>query len=526
MSYLDVPRLHFSGTFKMDPSTRNNNPANYQLGANPDPSASNWNPLGTHLCSFAGMVVRAVDSKGEVKSTAADDTLIGATVELLDGRAVDLDPEAQPFTQIYGATVKLTLPGGGSVSGALVTATIRDIWAKRTPSLGGARAAGGVWQSKVTPLAWDTKSTSPVFDQLRTAASQNALSIKLVVYQFDFGSKSAKMVGSIGAQRADDEDFFLGARRLGHGGTLYDLGGAAPDFFPAPFKLDAARKRLIVDLGNCLSDDDRVGSALGRMHMAYRDSAGALIYLGSSMSYDTAHYEATAGIEEIKLTSDEVKAAKAHGLLLKVETPKARVILSELPSGSYIDARQIVYHVDPGTSVLVVLSARELGAGKSGQAIDLALLRGTSLSFPASVTTNAAGTATFTLTGSNPITRRFVDGEYCQVSFNVGGTTPSKRRGVLHVHVYSDYTIPATPTWADVKPIFGQYAQLYPAMKEKGVDLSDERKVRQLAVALAASMRRPIEASNYMPVTRDLSAKKRTMILKWLDMIIKNPKAP
>jgi hypothetical protein len=63
-------------------------------------------------------------------------------------------------------------------------------------------------------------------------------------------------------------------------------------------------------------------------------------------------------------------------------------------------------------------------------------------------------------------------------------------------------------------------------MKVKGVDLSDERMVREWAVALAASMRRSIEASNYMPVTRDLSARKRTMILKWFDMIIKNPKAP
>jgi len=46
MSYLDVPRLHFSGTFIAKPSTLNNAPTNFDpANTQPDPF---WNPNGNH----------------------------------------------------------------------------------------------------------------------------------------------------------------------------------------------------------------------------------------------------------------------------------------------------------------------------------------------------------------------------------------------------------------------------------------------------------------------------------------------
>ena len=56
MSYLSSPRLHFSGTFRADPSTLNNTPDNFNSNNNFPPNngseVSNnlqlyWNPNGT-----------------------------------------------------------------------------------------------------------------------------------------------------------------------------------------------------------------------------------------------------------------------------------------------------------------------------------------------------------------------------------------------------------------------------------------------------------------------------------------------
>ena len=73
-------------------------------------------------------------------------------------------------------------------------------------------------------------------------------------------------------------------------------------------------------------------------------------------------------------------------------------------------------------------------------------------------------------------------------------------------------------TWVDhVEPIFSQYSRLYPEMK-KVVDLGsyeDATKPRIIHL-LNFTMLLDINHPNYMPVSRDLSASKRKMILEWL----------
>lgn len=73
-------------------------------------------------------------------------------------------------------------------------------------------------------------------------------------------------------------------------------------------------------------------------------------------------------------------------------------------------------------------------------------------------------------------------------------------------------------TWVDhVEPIFSQYARLYPQMK-KVVDLGryDDVIKPQITHLLNFTMQLDINHPNYMPVSRDLSATKRKMILEWL----------
>jgi len=57
MSYLNLPRLHFSGEFQADPATINNAWQNYNPKVYPSPNALEkvqlyWNPIGTGTSSF------------------------------------------------------------------------------------------------------------------------------------------------------------------------------------------------------------------------------------------------------------------------------------------------------------------------------------------------------------------------------------------------------------------------------------------------------------------------------------------
>jgi len=71
-----------------------------------------------------------------------------------------------------------------------------------------------------------------------------------------------------------------------------------------------------------------------------------------------------------------------------------------------------------------------------------------------------------------------------------------------------------------VQPIFQQYANLYPVMKQY-VDLSDYTDVVAKASLVKATFGVPVTDARYMPVTRDLSRAKREMIIQWLDNPVK-----
>ena len=71
------------------------------------------------------------------------------------------------------------------------------------------------------------------------------------------------------------------------------------------------------------------------------------------------------------------------------------------------------------------------------------------------------------------------------------------------------------PVWADVQPIFEYYTRIYPYMTTI-LDLSDYASVKSAVDALQRVLALPVEHPHYMPVLRDLSDNKRTVILNWL----------
>jgi hypothetical protein len=110
MSYLIGPRLHFAGTFTADVSTENNYTTHFRDPLNPnDPG---WNPGGTGSWDISGCTITsAVFKNGVVARSAADDPVVGATIIRLGrARLVDLDPEQQMVSQIWGLRLRLESP--------------------------------------------------------------------------------------------------------------------------------------------------------------------------------------------------------------------------------------------------------------------------------------------------------------------------------------------------------------------------------------------------------------------------------
>jgi hypothetical protein len=138
------------------------------------------------------------------------------------------------------------------------------------------------------------------------------------------------------------------------------------------------------------------------------------------------------------------------------------------------------------------------------------------------LTTGADGSAELTLTANSPGNPRgAIDGQVYGVRYTLPQSTQgaggySNPWNFVSVLVWDRFPIPNAPTWwADVEPIFAQFARLYPVMRSI-VDMADYESVVANKRKLLAVLAIPIESPNHMPVTRDLSPAKRAMILKWL----------
>jgi hypothetical protein len=175
-----------------------------------------------------------------------------------------------------------------------------------------------------------------------------------------------------------------------------------------------------------------------------------------------------------------------------------------------------------GNAADLEVFAAEFGRPKSGLTINLTRFAGTppaALQFPASVTTGANGPANILLTCTNPGSPRgaFLDGAVYRVGLHIGALSPTNLRAVLIVRVFDEVPVIASPTWTHVRPIFEQYARLYPSMTAVGLNLAATATMRGLLPAYKAAMLRDKKTFNYMPVTRDLSPDKVAMIIRWID---------
>jgi len=544
VSYLDVPRLHFSGIFIANPSTINNDPANYNPAVtNPSPS---WNPNGNHFWQFKNCTVRgAVGATGKLLKAATDDPLIGASVASTDSpspaKLVDLDTDQQGVSEVWGLQVKVAISAKDYFIGLFRVAPFDDLWGRlQSTGAGSDGTVGAYYQSVLELVSWSNRTSSPLLAALKQA-SPAALSIKFVVDRFQGDSTKpdftqGRIVGTIGPQWADEPPHFVIGRLLRP--QTFDKRHAAQNspLYYAPARVDAIRKRLLLDLGNSIPTTKSGGPPkLGNLQAAIVPANAPPVILGN-IKYSLKDYETTACIQEFPLTDAQVGqiANNPVGVIQVTpaqggKPPGTAVLLQENPAGAYVNVTQFVYRMNPGDVVGVELIATQFGTPAANQTITLNYDNSqigstgqpqSALTFPASATTGSDGRVSFCMTAGDPGNpRQFIDGQVYGVSFSWALDNdpqfPPDPNKFISVRVFDRFD--EAPTWANLQPILQQYAKLYPFMVSR-MNIADLQTIQSNIPALQMVLNMPITDPRYMPVTRDMSRDIRQALIEWLNL--------
>ena len=261
MSYLRTPRLIFSGAFRADPSTVNNDPnnfdtANFQL----NDATGSWNPNGTGAWRLVNCVVKSVVyADGTTCTDPQVDPIVGTPLTDdttgVEAKLVDLDSENQMTSQIWGLKVIVgNTTSGLGFSGNYAVASFLDLFKRFTSGANGDTSFGAAFQSVLQPIQWAGSGTSRFLKELSANGTPSQLSIKFNVDGFDDDRNSTnftfgRIVGSIGLQLAGEPSFFVAGRVL-------------DPVSPSPLSSAYAEivdKTLTIDLGNSLTTQSAGG---------------------------------------------------------------------------------------------------------------------------------------------------------------------------------------------------------------------------------------------------------------------------
>lgn len=577
MSYLNALRLHFAGRFQANVSTVNNDPGHFE-NATFQSSYQQWgngtsngwfNPQGDAVWRLLGCTVTSAWTAAG--TAAAGDPVLSCIVADSDSRApaklVDLDPEQQLVSQIWGLQVRIADAAGNTLlRGEFDPAAFTDIWDRASVSDGGDAVAGASYQSVLTDLHWGDVSASAFLTSLKAAAGDGLLSIKFNVDSFNLdhtqpGFMTGRIVGTLGPATASEPRHLVLGRQF--------MASSDPDSLPpANFfrpngninfcvaAVDAAGEFLYLDLGNALQT--AAGDSLldiGDLQLSVFDPntfasspLGTVPAQGATgYSSDPQWYARTAGVVAMAIPA-ALKATVQQNPLCLIGSGGR---INEYINGSFVRADNYVFRASPQDTVAIDVYATRFGqplaqtvitfAADSSQlqpgnfvnpddvppvAIPLAAIGFANASSVPTATTDANGKATLTLTMADPGKPRWFNGgtDY-GIDGQVYGVRPAFQTAAdngtvnpwnfVSILLWSGYAVPAVPTWADVQPIFQQYANLYPVML-RFLDLGDEASVVAHAGLLTLAFGLGTGDPNTMPVTRDLSPAKRTTILNWL----------
>ncbi len=573
MSYLSSLRLHFTGQFQADTTTANNDPqhfdtehfrSNYQLLETATEANGWWNPRGTGAWRFRNCnVTRVCYRDGTDCIDPTQDPVVGALINDSEsrapGRLVDLDSQQQMVSEIWGFQILLkpAFAGMPSVKPLGFTSNFKvapfaDIWA-RLPGAPDDTKYSAMYQSVLEQIVWsDNDAQSRFLQELTASGAPKRLSIKFVVDSFnmivtDPGFTFGRVAGTIGLCEAGEPEHFVAGRCLA---PASPPPASAPNPFQGPAYAQLDGSTLFLDLGNSLLTASLAGPNAdnGELQAALLPANGTPVLLGKIDYLTPDFYANTAGIVALTLTPTQRQLAATTPLGLVQLSPGGPIPqLAEAPNGLFLRADNFVYRLNPGehadAKIYVTTFGRRTGGQKVSFGYDATMCAPTTGASPGApppppqvgtptaalkfhdkkpLTTGTDGTLVLTMTAGDPKhPRGYIDGQVYGICYGPGTTAPapgsaSQCNQIINLLIWSGYKAPKKPSWLhDVRPIFLQYANLYPVMLPL-FNMADYASVVSRRQAMLAVFSMPMAEPNYMPVTRDMSEAKRAMVRQWL----------
>lgn len=562
MSHLGWPRIVFSGDFQADVSTVNNDIRHYDNATFESrfqewgQGAKNgwWNPVGGSAFRLLGCKVHgAVDRTGTpATGDPVLDMHVGNAPDLVSGKLVDLDPQNQGVSMIFGMRVRIgTADGTGALEGVFRPAAFRDLVARQQNASINGQSRSATFRSVLEDLHY-VDSASKLLAQLAEGAQKLCISLTTFGYYYSRDQArytSGRLVGSIAPWTEGEPLTVAVGRRLTTTATYpATTGGSigAPVTSRLDAEVDEATGRVTVDLSNTLPITDALGGQcvdVGTLTVAL-GNAGAPTpdqVIGVIEAYtDPDWLLKTGGIVDF-VVPDKVQAASSQDLRI-VNQPASTASFSaqEENDGKVVLADDFVLRIDPpakgrktftstlyarqrgkpvpaGTSIPASLAAPftpgvPTGPGQPSAPNPQAGFPGKAVRVPKTTETDANGVASLKLECANPGNPRgYIDGQVYWIAYG------EQQLDAVQIHLREAIAVPPHPTWDEhIQPIMQQYANLYPVMSNRLFNLADLESVRAHRTILELAFSLRIEDPNHMPVTRDLSGDKRDMLLSWL----------
>jgi hypothetical protein len=400
LSYLDTPRLTFCGLFEADVNTINNDVRHYDVQSfearfrraqESAPGGSGtiyngwWNPKGSN--TFRLLHCRASGAVGEDGSVVKDDPALKLLVASQTGRTaaklVDLDPQFQFASGIWGLQFSLTLDDEVLMSAVFRPACFRDIFFGRVAGVGGSPGASARFTGSVEEIEWGQDvSRSPFLAlwKLMTADNDDRLSMSLMTYAYSKargteGFTLGSVIGSIGPWKRGEPLSFARGRRFAPaaGGVFASTAGFG--YMNAAQSQDGTL--LSVDFGNSfpmvlsngssivlsnpgalqvavLNDADRELMSSGNLFITPSAREGGVLTaqqfepIGTLSDCDIDWLDRTGGIADFVVPEKARRLIDHHPLAILLPAAQGGylIALRETVAGLWIRAEDFVQRID------------------------------------------------------------------------------------------------------------------------------------------------------------------------------------
>lgn len=388
MSYLQLPRLVFAGRFQADVSTVNNDPRHFdnatfeerfqEFGTRYQMNGW-WNPVGTGIFRLSDCKITGLEGPDGPVLDHASSCVVGNSPDQPSAKLVDIDPDWQLASSIFGQVITLADPQGNVVmQGNYQPNPFRDLWFSRTSGQPGDSAASAMFQSVLTDVKWNLDAIdSPFLRQLQRISEEQGdiLSIRLTTFAFSGNNKSPQfsygtVLGAIGPAYADQpRSFVMGRRFMPQGGGVITNATPGPTVsvkdnitcFPAILDDSGKIPSLHLDLSNALPLDKNFqvinpGDLRLAVVVGPSPSEGSRVTAADYISIGSIDFNQDAfmrsGIQSFELTPGAFQTVVSAPLaLIQVDPSSAQgegaIIIMESPSGLEIRVEDFVVRLDP-----------------------------------------------------------------------------------------------------------------------------------------------------------------------------------